>query len=108
MCVYMCVWVSEGERECERCCCFIYRASAIYTQLKDQFREAARGPQPRSLSITVHAQNQTHTLTRKHTQIETHTHTHLNQSWGCEHYRLHSLHMHAVTTQTFTVYAAVC
>lgn len=54
------------ENECKRCCCFIYRARAIYTQLKDQFREAACGPKPRLLSIycwcTKPMQKHTHTL----------------------------------------------
>lgn len=44
--------------------------SAIYDQLRDQFREAARGPQPRSVSITVHAQIPIHT--HNHIQRVTH------------------------------------
>lgn len=59
----MCAQMRESE--CERCCCFIYRASAIYTQLKDQFREACLWA---TAKITLHYGA---CLTPKHTHART-------------------------------------
>lgn len=86
----MCAQMRESE--CERCCCFIYRASAIYTQLKDQFREACLWA---TAKITLHYGA---CLTPKHTH--THVHSRLYARWGCGCHHICFVRIHTVTKQS--------